>query len=78
MHATRVAEASMTIEKLGSWVMVALAVASLFRREFWSFGLFAVVAIFALPYSYRVSHIFGIRVPWVRGYEPPKGEDEPY
>ena len=61
------------LSKFGGWFNGALGVAGLCVGAWWTGSLFLSLGLFLLTLGYRVSHVFGARLPWVREDAPPPG-----
>lgn len=52
--------------RFGGWINLALGVGLLIGREWWYAGVALLLSPFLLSIGYRVSAVFGMRLPWVR------------
>jgi hypothetical protein len=52
--------------RLGGWINLGLGVGFLVARDWWLGGLMLLLSPFLLSIGYRVSAVFGVKLPWVR------------
>jgi hypothetical protein len=53
--------------KFGGWFNSALGVGGLLVHAYLFGALFLALGVVLLTQGYRVSHVLGVRLPWVRG-----------
>jgi hypothetical protein len=54
------------LSKFGGWFNSAFGVGGLCIGAWWAGALFLSIGLILLAQGYRVSHVMGVRLPWVR------------